>query len=105
MVHQTYVTAEDALRLRGGGGASGAPDTAGYADLLRNLGDGMALRVAMGGQDSTAAEEANFTQAARELGVEVGFSQLREDDNIPYLLVTRNPNTLTPHVATGIPEA
>ena len=104
MVQQTYVTAEEALRLRGAG-ASGAPDIAGYADLLRNLGDGMALRVAMGGLDSTAAEEANFTQAARELGVEVGFSQLREDDNIPYLLVTRNPNTLTPHVAMGISEA
>ncbi len=104
MVQQTYVTAEDALRLRGVG-AAGAPDIAGYADLLRNLGDGMALRVAMGGMDSTTAEEANFKQAARELGVEVAFSQLREDDNIPYLLVTRNPNTLTPHVATGISEA
>ncbi len=104
MVQQTYVTADEALRLRGVG-ATGAPDIAGYEDLLRNLGDGMALRVAMGGLDSTAAEEANFTQAARALGVEVGFSQLREDDNIPYLLVTRNPNTLTPHVATGISEA
>ena len=103
MAQQTYVTAEDALRLRSDV-VTGAPDIAGYADLLRNLGDGMALRVAMGGLDSTAAEEANFTQAARELGVEVAFSQLREDDNIPYLLVTRNPNTLTPHVATGIPE-
>jgi len=104
MVQQTYVTADEALRLRGVG-VTGAPDIAGYEDLLRNLGDGMALRVAMGGLDSTAAEEANFTQAARALGVEVGFSQLREDDNIPYLLVTRNPNTLTPHVATGISEA
>ena len=102
MVRQTYVTAEEALRLRG---ATGVPDIAGYQDLLRNMDDGMALRVAMGGLDSRTVEEANFEQAARGLGIEVAFSQLREDDNIPYLLVTRNPNTLTPHVALGLPEA
>ncbi len=102
MVRPTYVTAEEALRLRG---PPGVPDIAGYQDLLRNMDDGMALRVAMGGLDARTAEEANFAQAARGLGIEVAFSQLREDDNIPYLLVTRNPNTLTPHVALGIPEA
>ncbi|MCA1599304.1 MAG: hypothetical protein LC769_09880 [Chloroflexi bacterium] len=102
MVRPTYVTAEEARRLRG---ATGATDIAGYQDLLRNMDDGMALRVAMGGLDAWTVEEANFEQATRGLGIEVAFSQLREDDNIPYLLVTRNPNTLTPHVALGLPDA
>jgi len=96
MEQQKYVTAEEALRLRG----DGTPDIAGYKSLLQRLGDGTMLCVAMGGMDSTSAEEANFTRAARELGIDVAFSQLREDDNIPYLLVTRNPNTLTPHIPT-----
>ncbi len=101
MAQQKYVTAEEALRLRG----NGTPDIAGYKRLLQGLGDGTLLRMEMGGADTRAAEEANFTRAARELDIEVGFSQLREDDNVPYLLVTRNPNTFTPHVPMGIPEA
>ncbi len=96
----TYVTADEALRLRG----NGAPDIAGYRGLLQGIGDGQALRVEMGGLDSTTAEETNFTRAARELGMEVAFTQLDEDDNIPYIMVTRNPNTLRPHVYQGINE-
>jgi len=98
MEQQRYVTSEDALRLRGDGTA----DIEGYKRLLQGLSDGTMLRVEMGGMDTRAAEEANFTRAAQELGIEVGFSQLRETDNIPYLLVTRNPNSFKPHVPTGI---
>lgn len=101
MDQRTYVTAEEALRLRG----DGTPDIVGYKALLQSLGDGTLLRIEMGGQDARSAEEANFTRAARELGIEVGFSQLREEDNVPYLLVTRNPNTFKPHIPAGIPEA
>ncbi len=92
--HQLHVSETDALSMRG----DGKPDMGRYRRLLAGLGDGQALRVAMGGQDSDDAERANFTQAARDLGLEVGFSKLYEDDNIPYLLVTRNPNYVRPHL-------
>lgn len=93
MAPQRYVTEEDAQRLRG----DGNPDMEGYKDLLRGLPDGQVLRVAMGGLDSDEAEKANFRRAAGDLGIGVGFSKIFEDDNVPYLLVTRNPDTLRPH--------
>ena len=98
MEQQRYVTSADALRLRGDGTA----DIAGYKRLLQGLSDGTLLHVEMGGLDRRAAEEANVMRTAQELGIEVGFSQLREADNIPYLLVTRNPNSSRPHVPTGL---
>ncbi len=88
------LNAADAARLRG----NGTPDIAGYKSLLNGLDDGQMLRMMINGDDSATVEEANFTRAAQELGIEVAFSRLREDDNIPYLVVTRNPNFLRAHL-------
>lgn len=89
-----FVTAEEAARLRG----EGSPDVAGYARLLDGLEDGHMLRLMLNGDDAASTEERNFRQAAQSLGVEVGFGQIFENDNVPYLTVTRNPNILKPHM-------
>lgn len=89
-----FVTADEAARLRG----NGSPDIAGYARLLSSLEDGHMLRLMLNGEDAASTEERNFRQAAKSLGLEVGFGQIFENDNIPYLTVTRNPNMLQPHM-------
>ena len=93
---ERFLTAEEAEKLRGGNG--GAPDTAGYGRLLAGLQDGQALRVTMGGNDARSTQEANFARAAQEMGVTVAFSEYREADNVPYLVVTRAPDALRPHL-------
>ncbi len=89
-----FVTAEEAARLRG----DGSPDIAGYARLLSALEQGHMLRLMLNGEDAASTEERNFRQAAESLGIEVGFGQIFENDNIPYLTVTRDPNALKPHM-------
>lgn len=83
-----FISDADAAALR----HDGAPDIAAYKRILQRLDDGKALRVAIGGRDPAAVERAGFTRAAQELGVQVAFSELAEDDNVPYLLVTRLPS-------------